>query len=216
MFRRSNRIIELIDEYSNRTCKVQEVGMNVASHDRVLQALEYWANRVKCKGKLQGVNNRTLAWALDKICTIGSLQILSVKETREKYLLIEQQEIDRVRELGLSEEVLQVHGVAPVSKGVGTIHLIYKNMDSICNRLSNNAKLEKAKEIHDELEVDIAAYNEHWLNLRHHLNVFNQMFKGGEAELQSITAHNTHENIGRIQEGGASLLMCVCVNLSSG
>ncbi len=111
--------------------------------------------------------------------------------------------------MGLSEEVLRVHGVALTSKRGGTICLIYENMSGICNTLSNNAKLEKAKEIHDELEVEIAAYNEHWLNLRHRLNVngFNQMFKGGEAAIQSITTHNTHENIGRTQEGGASHLM---------
>jgi hypothetical protein len=53
--------------------------------------------------------------------------------------LIEQQEIDRVREFGLLDEVLCVHGVAPASKGAGTIYLIYKNMSGICNRLSNNA-----------------------------------------------------------------------------
>jgi hypothetical protein len=69
--------------------------------------------------------------------------------------------------------------------------------------------LEKAKEIHDELEVDIVTCNEHWLNLCHHLNVngLNQMLKGGEAAIQSITDHNIHENIGHIQEGGTSLLM---------
>jgi hypothetical protein len=82
-------------------------------------------------------------------------------------------------------------------------------MNRICNKLSGNAKLGKATEIHDELEVDIVAYDEHWLNLRHHLNVngFNQMFKGGEVVIQSIAAHNIHENIGNIQEGGTSLLM---------
>jgi hypothetical protein len=69
--------------------------------------------------------------------------------------------------------------------------------------------LEKAKEVHDKVEVDITAYNEHQLKLHHHLNVngFNQIFKGAEEAIQSITAHNTHENIGRIQEGGTSLLM---------
>jgi hypothetical protein len=146
------------------------------------------------------VDDRTLVWALDKTATINTLQILSVKETSEKYLLIEQQELDRVRVLGFSDKVLQVNGVAPASKGAGTIHLIYKNMNGICSRSSNNAKLEKAKEIKDEVEVNIAAYNEHWLNLHQHLNVngFNQMFKGGEAAIQSITAHNTHKNIGRI------------------
>jgi hypothetical protein len=82
-------------------------------------------------------------------------------------------------------------------------------MNGISNRLSDNAKLEKAKEIYDELEVDIVAYNEHRLNLCHHSNVngFNQMFKGGEAAIQSIAAHNIHEYIGHIQEGGTSLLM---------
>jgi hypothetical protein len=186
MFRRSNRVIELINEYGNHACKVQEGWMNVTSHDCILQVLEYWANRFKCKGKLEGVDNWTLAWALDKTGTIDTLQILSVEETHEKNALIEQQERDRVRESGLLEEVLWVHGVAPARKGVGTIHLIYKNMNRIFNRLSNNAKLEKAKEIHDELvEVDIAAYNEHWLNLHHCLNVngFNQMVKGCEVAI---------------------------------
>jgi hypothetical protein len=123
--------------------------------------------------------------------------------------VIEQQEIVRVRELGLLNKVLWVHGVALASKSVGTIHLIYKNMNGICNRLSDNAKFEKTKEIHDELEVNIVAYNKYWLNLHHHLNVngFYQMFMGGEAAIQSMVAHNIHENIGRIQEGGTSLLM---------
>jgi hypothetical protein len=77
-----------------------------------------------------------------------------------------------------------------------------------CDRMSNNDKLEKAKGLNNKLEVDIAAYNEYQLNLRHRLNVngFNQMFKGGEAAIQSVTAHNTLENIGCIQEGGTSLL----------
>jgi hypothetical protein len=81
-------------------------------------------------------------------------------------------------------------------------------MNGISNRLSDNEKLEKAKEIHDKLEVDKAAYNENQLNLRHCFNVngFNQMFKGGETAIQSVTAHNNHKNIGRVQEGGRSLL----------
>ena len=33
------------------------------------------------------------------------------------------------------------------------------------------------------------------------------MFKGGGAEIQSITAHNVRENVGRIQEGGTSMLI---------
>jgi hypothetical protein len=35
------------------------------------------------------------------------------------------------------------------------------------------------------------------------------MFKGGEAEIRSVAAHNTHEgfNVGRVQEGGTALLL---------
>ena len=65
------------------------------------------------------------------------------------------------------------------------------------------------KELHDELEVDMAAYFEHKFNMKHKksVNEFNQLFKGGEAVIQSIVAHNVHENIGRTQQGGASLIL---------
>jgi hypothetical protein len=78
--------------------------------------------------------------------------------------------------LGILDKVLKVHGVAPASKGERIIHMIYENANGISNRLSDNEKVEKAKEIHDKLEVNIAAYCEHWLNMRdrHNINGFNQ------------------------------------------
>ncbi len=79
MFRRSNRITELINEFGNWTCKVQKGRMNIASHDRVLRALEYQANRLKGKRKLHGVDDRTFAWALDKTGTIDTMQIFFVE-----------------------------------------------------------------------------------------------------------------------------------------
>ncbi len=59
----------------------------------------------------------------------------------------------------------------------------------------------RAREIHDELELDLVAYCEHQLNMRHRKNGngFNQLFKGGESAVQSVVAHNIHENIGRTQ-----------------
>ena len=33
------------------------------------------------------------------------------------------------------------------------------------------------------------------------------MFRGGEADIWSIAAHNVHEYVGRIQEGGTSMLL---------
>ncbi len=38
------------------------------------------------------------------------------------------------------------------------------------------------------------------------MNGFNQLFKGGEAAIQSVVAHNVHKNIGKVQEGGTSLM----------
>jgi hypothetical protein len=115
----------------------------------------------------------------------------------------------RVREAGVPDEVLQVHGIAPKSKGAGVTRLIYKNVNGFSNRLSNNEKIKRAKEIHDKLEVDIVAYNKHRLNMNHKLNVkgFNQLFRGGEVEIRSVVSHNIHKNIGHIQEGGTSLIM---------
>ncbi len=84
-----------------------------------------------------------------------------------------------------------------------------QNVNGFNNRLSSNDKVGKAKEIHDDLEIDITAYCKHQLNMHHkkNSNGFNQLFKGGEATAKSIVAHNVHENIGGIQQDGTSLLM---------
>jgi hypothetical protein len=80
----------------------------------------------------------------------------------------------RVEELGILEEVLQVHGVAPASKGEGYIYLIYENEYGIRYKQHNNEKVEK---IHDKLEVDNAAYCKYKLNRqdRHNINYFSQL-----------------------------------------
>jgi hypothetical protein len=107
------------------------------------------------------------------------------------------------------KEVLQVHGHTPPTKAEGMVRLIYENVNGFCNQLSGNKKVKKAREIHNKLEVDIAAYCEHQLNMRHkkNCNRLNQLFKGGEAEVRSIVAHNVYMNISRVQQGGMSLLL---------
>jgi hypothetical protein len=52
-------------------------------------------------------------------------------------------------------------------------------------------------------------YCKHKLNMKHKKNVneFNQFFQGREAEIQSIVAHNVHENIGRTQQGETSQVL---------
>jgi hypothetical protein len=150
-----------------------------------------------------------VSWALDKTGTVNSSLLLNGTEANKQATLVELQEKGQVEELGISDKVLKVHGVAPASKGEGIICMIYENANGISNRLSDDEKVEKAKEIHDELEVDIAANCKHWLNMRdrHTINGFNQSLKGGKVAVQSVVAHNIHENIGRVQEGGTSLLL---------
>jgi hypothetical protein len=82
-------------------------------------------------------------------------------------------------------------------------------VNGLSHKFTDNEKVEKAKTLHNDLEVNIAAYNVHCLNMRYsdNINKFNQLFKCGEAEVKSIVAHNIHENIGRIQEGGTIVIM---------
>jgi hypothetical protein len=177
---------------------VQEGRLNEISHQSILRALDHRARQFKCKEKFRCANDNLISWPLDETGTIDSSLLLNRTEMDERMALVELQKKVRVDELGISEEVLKVHGVAPATKGEGIIRLIYENTNGFSNRLSNNKKINKAKEIHNELNVDIAAYCAYRLNMRnkHNINGFNQLFKGGEAAIQSIVAHNTHKNIG--------------------
>ena len=48
--------------------------------------------------------------------------------------------------------------------------MIYENLNGLNNRIGGNKKLNKAKEIINDLEVDVVAYNEHRMNLPHKQN----------------------------------------------
>jgi hypothetical protein len=101
--------------------------------------------------------------------------------------------------------------VLPGKKEEGITRLLYENKNGIHNRLGGNEKLNKAKDLINELGADVVAYNEHRQNLRHkdNRNCWSQLFRGGGADVRSVVAHNVHEadRIGRVQEGGTGLLM---------
>jgi hypothetical protein len=69
----------------------------------------------------------------------------------------------RERELleacGVNDELLQVHETAPGSKQEGVTRLLYENLNGINSRLSQNDKLDKLREINNDLEADIVCYN---------------------------------------------------------
>ena len=69
--------------------------------------------------------------------------------------------------------------------------------------------MDKSKEVIDELEADVVCYNKHIFNARHkeNHNGFNQLFRGGEADIISVVAHNVHKILSRVQEGGTSTLL---------
>ena len=198
------RIIELIDENGVHSQHSLPGRMNITSHQAVLAALEARANRSSGRNKLSTLDEKLLSSALDETGTVDIVcEDIDVNDSEV------QQQIKNIREISITDERLKIHGRLPPKKGDGTIRLIYENANGINNRLSNNDKVEKAKEIHDDLEVDVVAYNEHRLNMKHKSNVngFNQLFRGGESSIQSVVAHNVHENISKVQEGGTCLMM---------
>jgi hypothetical protein len=150
------RTIELVNEAGNRTCEIQEGRMCTTSHSSVLAALENQASRFRGKYTCMDDHLVSASWAVDKTGTVNASFLLhNESEISEQLAITEHQERNRVMELGILEEVLQVHGVALQSKGEGVIRLIYENVNGLSNKLCNNEKVEKAKEIHDKLEVDI-------------------------------------------------------------
>ncbi len=177
--------------------------MNVTHHSKVLQALNHRAQRFHRRLDVMPEDPQH-SWAIDETRTLETSRLFKTSDIE-----IEQQEISEINRLQIPDKMLQVHGYAPPKKAEGTVRRIYENVNGFCNCLCGNKKVERAKEIHDELEVDIPAYCEHKLNMKHRMNVngFNRLFKGSEAAIHSIVSHNVHENIGRVQQGGTSMLL---------
>ncbi len=141
--------------------------------------------------------------------TVDTSKIADVIDERERIAISEQQEKECVRNYDMTDDVLRIHGSAPSTKANSIICLLYENANGLQNKLTNNEKVDKAKQIHNDLEADIVAYNKHRLNMHHKQNVngFNQLFRGGEAEIRSVVAHNIHENVSKVHEGRTCLLM---------
>jgi hypothetical protein len=188
------RVITLIDVDNNETVIKRRRRMNGISHERILTLLSHRADRFQNVCNKNDQDKTPHSWAIDETGTIKTSMI--------EYREAEQQEKEEVFNIKVPEKVLQVHGHVPPKKAEGTIRLIYENINSLCNRMIKNKKLDRTRAIHDDLEVDIVAYCKHQLNRRHRLNHngVNQLFKGGKAAIQLILAHNTHENFGKTQQ----------------
>ena len=105
--------------------------------------------------------------------------------------------------------LLQVHGLPPTRKQDNVVRLLYENVNGLNNRISSNKKLERCKEMFDELEVDLVAMNEIKINFGHKKNIngLSQMFNGGDAAIKVVHGCNNHDGaISRVQEGGTGLI----------
>ncbi len=206
----NQRVINFIDEHKNHSSAVQGGRMNLTSHESVHAALKNRASCYSSRGTTHGVDDNLVSWALNETGMVDVSFLCPSNENTKQIAIVKQQERNRVLELGVLEEVLQIHGVAPARKVEGVIRLIYKNVNGISNKLSNNDKVEKAKEIINDLEVDIVAYNKHQLNMqdRHNVNGFSQLFKGGEVAIQSVVAHTMSTNfLERYKKEGQALCL---------
>jgi hypothetical protein len=188
---------------------------NRTKHSKVLSILEKRALRYRDTGKYS-VNDGRKERRFDGIDKTGTVETAGLTDSdSEEEVESEEGFTVKVKEFleasGVRDELLQVHGVAPGTKLEGVIRLIYENLNGLNARMSDNEKLDKARELIDDLEADIVCYNEHRLNLMHKDNKsgFSQLFRGGKSEIRSIAAHNKHEgkDVGRVQEGGTAMLL---------
>ena len=57
--------------------------------------------------------------------------------------------------MDIAKELLRVHRIPPGKKPESVSRIIYENANSFNTRISGNEKVEKAKEVIDELEADV-------------------------------------------------------------
>ena len=132
-------MIETIDIHGETSRTVQHGRMAPIAHGAIMHALEIRSRGSYPSSNLNG--NPTI----DETGTVDMTNVINVLEERDRIAVTEQQERLSVRDLGITDEALKVHGVAPARKVEGIIHMIYENDNGINNRLADNEKVEKAK-----------------------------------------------------------------------
>ena len=125
----------------------------------MLSVLEKRALRYRRKGQKEVDQDEVLYnEALNETGTVSTAALsdsddesLGSETFREPITAAEAAFLERGAISGKSDDLLNVHGVAPGPKPEGVTRLIYENPDGFNTRIRGNEKLEKAKEIIDEL-----------------------------------------------------------------
>ena len=204
--REASQFMELVDAAGNCTFAEGDGRLHNVRHEAVQSALSERANRfndstvINREHQQQPHRNR----GIDDTGTIGpTLNQIGYSP----HLATQVSEEMEVRVT--SNEILEAHGTNPGPKQVGVFRLLYENANGIDCRHMDGYKVRKARSIHDKLEADIVAYNEHRINYQHKSNEFSfgRLFRGGETEMRSVVAYNVHENVRRVQEGGTAMML---------
>ncbi len=163
----STQKIKLINEYGTRRYIKQRRWLGVTPHQRVLTALEQRAVRYQDSQTYEELEDEQL---LDEaINETGMLLCASNRGEERSQVVVEEQLIKEIR--GVSEYLLEVHGLPPGRKGDGVTWLIYENLNGLQLTMSKqNGKLEKAQQVIENLQADIVCYNKHHQNLQHKAN----------------------------------------------
>ena len=110
----------------------------------------------------------------------GTVSIASLTESNTNPVTLRENTVEWEEKgtVDIDEELLSVHRIAPGKKPDGVTRIIYENANSFNTRISGNEKVEKEKEVIDELEADVVCYNKHRVITKHkeNNNGFNQLF----------------------------------------
>ena len=162
---RTKREIRLIDVLGNVNVIKLRGQLQTTSHKKLLEAL---AARAACfkpgyRSWEDRQDEQLLSIDVDETQTVllptsSSDDVpsrpvpRSVAEATWTWTAKELQEISRV-----NHYLLKVHGIAPGRKGDRITRLILENANGINSRITNNDKLDKARQLIDDLEADLVA-----------------------------------------------------------
>ena len=79
-------------------------------------------------------------------------ELIANSINKEKW---KQTELEEVR--WADDYLLKVHGVAPGEKEDGIVRLMYENFNGLNSTISGNDKLEKSRQIIDDMEAGVVA-----------------------------------------------------------
>ena len=121
-----------------------------------MSVIDERARRIVGGGLIQEVEReQQLDSEVDETGTTAAIP--SAAEERYLTANFSLQELEEVQKV--DDYLLQVHGLPPTRKQDNVVRLLYENVNGLNNRISGNKKLERCKEMFDELEVDIVAMN---------------------------------------------------------